>query len=383
MHMNRRQFLQVSAGVGAGLFLGNSLPVHGTIPACGNTFPEKDLNPYLSGHRIIDAHAHPSQFYYGSIPIPRDKEDESSTVKQLCEFGVEASVFAAAGDCVARGIKLWTDNFTDDFDATVFQLSNISDYLNDITIADRTADIPNYTATGVKPGAIMAIEGGEALMGNPNNVDYFHLHHYVRAITLVHRTLNSHPHVLGDQMTDNEVHGGLSPLGHQVIPRMINLNMIIDVAHASRNTLLGVCEIAEGAGVPVIDSHTSLLRDYYFWAKFGYSRFRTLSEMEAVARTGGVVCTWPLQCIMSCAHERVDVDDWAAEIEYLMTRLGPDHVGLGTDGGGRIPGLVDGYINIKHLSNLAYAMADHGLSSADIHAYMGGNILRVLSQVLR
>lgn len=76
------------------------------------------------------------------------------------------------------------------------------------------------------------------------------------------------------------------------------------------------------------------------------------------------------------------VDDWAAEIDYLMTRLGPDHVGLGTDGGGRLPGLVDGYINIKHLSNLAYAMADRGLSPADIHAYMGGNILRVLSQVL-
>lgn len=69
--------------------------------------------------------------------------------KQFCEFGVEASVFAAVGDCVARGITLWTNNFADDFDATVFQLSNISDYLNDITIADRAADIPNYSATGV------------------------------------------------------------------------------------------------------------------------------------------------------------------------------------------------------------------------------------------
>lgn len=65
-----------------------------------------------------------------------------------------------------------------------------------------------------------------------------------------------------------------------------------------------------------------------------------------------------------------------------MVHLGPDHVGLGTDGGGRLPGLVDGYINITHLSNLAYAMADRGMSAAHIHAYMGGNLLRVLNQVL-
>ena len=383
MSMNRRQFLQVSAGVGASLVLGDSLPVQGAIPACGTTPPGKDTNPYLSGHRIIDAHAHPSQFYYGRLGVPKLDEDESSTVLQLCEFGVEASAFAAVGDCVARGIPLWQKNFADDFDATVFQLSHISDYLSDITRVRLASDIPSYSATGVKPGAIMAIEGGEALVGNPYNVDYFHQNHYVRMITLTHRTKNTHPHTLGDQMSGTVVHNGLSPLGQQVLDRMIQLNMIIDVAHASRNTLLHVCEIVQGTELPVIDSHTSLLRDHYLFATLGNSRLRTLSEMEAVVNTGGVVCTWPLQCIASCDGDRINVEDWAEEIEYLMVHLGPDHVGLGTDGGGRLPGLVDGYINITHLDNLAHAMADRGMSAAHIHAYMGGNLMRVINQVLR
>jgi len=381
MSMNRRQFLQVSAGAGASLVLGNSMPGHSAIPACGTTPPGKDSNPYLSGHRIIDAHAHPSQFYFGRLGIPIKEMDESSTVKQLCVFGVEASGFSAVGDSVARGIKLWKENFTDDFDATVFQLSHISDYLSDITLIGQASDIPNYSTFGVKPGAIMAIEGGEALVGDHNNVKYFYTNHDVRMITLTHRNSNSHQHALGDQMSKIAVHNGLSPLGQQVLERMIDLNMIVDVAHASRNTLLNVCEIT--GDYPVIDSHTSLLRDNYHWAKVGYSRLRTLNEMEAVANTGGVVCTWPLQCIASCDNDRIDVHDWAEEIEYLMTHLGSDHVGLGTDGGGQLPALVDGFINITHLSNLAYAMADRGMSDADIHAYMGGNLLRVINQVLK
>ena len=377
MSMNRRQFLQVSAGIGAGFVLGNSLPAYGTIPACGNTAPEKDLNPYLSGHRIIDAHAHPSLFHLGNSPHYRD---DSSTVEQLCEFGVEASVFAAVGDYVACCGGMM--HLGDDFNATAYQLSNIANFLNNVTIIDRFPDIPNYSANGVKPGALMAIEGGQALMGDPDNVNYFHQHHYVRMITLVHYTPNNHPDSLGDQMTDNEVHGGLSSLGLQVLERMIQLNMVIDVAHTSTKTLLEVCAIAQSAGVPVIDSHTSLLRDYYSLPSSGFTRMRSLAEMEAVSNTGGVVCTWPLRCDSSCAGERARIEGWAAEIEYMIAHLGPDHVGLGSDGGGRLPGLVDGYQNIKNLNGLAYELAGRGLSYADIHAYMGANMLRVLNQVL-
>ena len=377
MAMNRRQFLQVSAGMGAGLVLGNSRSAHGIIPACGITPPQKDKNRFLAGHRIIDAHAHPSQFFYGGTP---PVIDDSSTVEQLCEFGVEASTFAAVGDFVARGVGM--TSLGNDFNATRYQLSNITPYLSDIIIVDRAADLPSYDPGGVKPGAIMAIEGGEALVGNPDHLNDFYFDHYVRMITLVHYTSNSHPLVLGDQMTDFDYHNGLSPLGLQVIERMIDMNMIIDVAHASKKTLLEVCNIARSAGVPVIDSHTSLWRSYYTPPPSGFIRMRTLYEMEAVARTGGVVCTWPLKCDKGCAGERVDLAGWAAEIDYLIQSLGVDHVGLGTDGGGVLPFRLVGYKNIKDLNGLAENMAAQGLSYAEIHAYMGDNIARILNQVL-
>lgn len=378
MKMNRRQFLQTSAGIGASLLLGNSLPVHGAIPSCGNVPPGKDSNFHLNSVRIIDAHAHPSMFHFG-IGNYTPYVNESSTVDQLCGFGVETSVFAAIGDMQAayNGMA----SFNSDFFATKYQLSNISSFSGDVKIIKKASDIPNYNASGVKPGALMAIEGGQALMGDVNNVNHFHQYDNVRMITLMHYTPSDHPHSLGDIMTAPPFHGGLSPLGEQVLLRMIDLNMVIDVAHASADTLFEVCLIAQKEGVPVIDSHTSLLRSSYT-LPLQYARMRSLGEMQAVASTGGVVCTWPLQCVLFCNYERVTIEDWAAEIEELIHQLGSKHVGLGTDGGGNLPARVDGYLDITNLNFLADELYNLGLSSSDIQDFMGGNVARVLNQVL-
>jgi microsomal dipeptidase-like Zn-dependent dipeptidase len=88
------------------------------------------------------------------------------------------------------------------------------------------------------------------------------------------------------------------------------------------------------------------------------------------------------RCDTGCHSERINIDHWAAEIEFLMTHLGPAHVALGTDGGGRLPKRVYGFSDMRDLGILANAMAAHGISSSDIYAYMGGNIYNLLSQVL-
>jgi microsomal dipeptidase-like Zn-dependent dipeptidase len=70
--------------------------------------------------------------------------------------------------------------------------------------------------------------------------------------------------------------------------------------------------------------------------------------------------------------------DWATEILEMKKRLGMEHVGLGTDGGGGLPKLIEGYRDIKDLVHLAAAMEEVGLSQEDIRAYMGGNFYRIL-----
>ena len=66
----------------------------------------------------------------------------------------------------------------------------------------------------------------------------------------------------------------------------------------------------------------------------------------------------------------------------MKTRLGMDPVGLGTDGGGNIPSLIDGYREVSDLVHLVAAMQEVGLSPVDIKSYMGENLYRLLQQCI-
>jgi len=61
----------------------------------------------------------------------------------------------------------------------------------------------------------------------------------------------------------------------------------------------------------------------------------------------------------------------------MKKRIGMEHVGLGTDGGGHLPARIKGYSDVRDLRKLAQAMTEVGLTREDIAAYMGGNFLRV------
>lgn len=50
--------------------------------------------------------------------------------------------------------------------------------------------------------------------------------------------------------------------------------------------------------------------------------------------------------------------DWAGEILEMKRGLGMEHVGLGTDGGGHLPKLIDGYRDVCDLTKLVVAMKE-------------------------
>ena len=152
---------------------------------------------------------------------------------------------------------------------------------------------------------------------------------------------------------------------------MEEIGMVVDVAHAGPTTFRDILSVVTK---PVIDSHTNPCAGDH-----ERSRMRPWKEMELVARTGGVTCTWPY------AYKtlpRKTVADWAKEIVEMKQNLGIEHVGLGTDGGGNIVNLVEGYRDERDIGNLAAAMLEVGLSKDDVAAYMGGNVLRVLKQCI-
>jgi microsomal dipeptidase-like Zn-dependent dipeptidase len=100
--------------------------------------------------------------------------------------------------------------------------------------------------------------------------------------------------------------------------------------------------------------------------------------MEWVAKTGGMIGTWPL-----AAGQKKTLRDWAEEICAMKSRLGMAHIGLGTDGGGRLPKTVEGYANIKDLHKLATTLTEVGLGQEDLRAFLGGNLERVVRAILK
>jgi membrane dipeptidase len=283
------------------------------------------------------------------------------------QMGMVVSSFSAVGDKVKydgmSGMPL---------NNTMGQLRKVINYeeKKKIQLIRKTSDIPLSLGTNDALRAIMAIEGGDALEGEIKNLDKF----YQYGVRMI-RVLHDHNNEIGfNQRSYSD--GPLTPFGFQVVERMNELGMIIDVAHSKTLTLRG---IAQASAAPIIDSHTNPL-------PFGFqpskpTRLRTWAEIEDIAKTGGIICTWPL-AYSNGSRPRTTLGDWAKEIVEIKTRLGIEHVGLGTDGGGNLPQLVKGWKSILSLPRLIEAMREAGLSQDDFYAYAGGNLLRVLNQCL-
>ncbi len=353
--MNRRQFLKALGLTPLALGAGNAL-----------LFADTREDP-LRGLRVIDAHAHPERYLSEG-----QRPENSSTVRVMTEMGMAASVFSAVGDRVflSGGQLAGTE-----FDNTKIQLDH---WMNGVVrpgkakLVLKSSDIPQAPKPGDAPGCILAIEGGDALGGNPARVNEVY-GYGVRMITLIHFS-NNH---LGDCMQDlgspglRPRNGGLTAAGRKVIERMQELGMVVDAAHADSRTLKQIADITR---LPIVDSHGNPCA---LAETNRCGRFRTWKDMEVIAKTGGVVCTWTWGMTQGKTR-RETFRDWAAEIMEMKRRIGMEHVGLGTDGGGGIPRFVKGYRDIRDLAHLAAAMQETGFTREEIAAYMGGNTCRVL-----
>ena len=102
-----------------------------------------------------------------------------------------------------------------------------------------------------------------------------------------------------------------------------------------------------------------------------------------ITETGGIVCTWPFGWYVDESHHRMSFLDWAKENLEIAREIGIEHKGLGTDGGGQLPQLIEEYGSILDLPKLVEAMDEVGFKRKEIGAYMGGNLFRVVKECIR
>ena len=157
----------------------------------------------------------------------------------------------------------------------------------------------------------------------------------------------------------------LTPIGRQWLRRMENKGMLVDVAHVSPATLQMV---VDNATRPVVASHTGM--------RGACDRPRNLTDEEArgIAATGGLIGIG----FWREAVCDVSVDAIVRSIRYAVGVVGVDHVAFGSNFDGGAPTPVDA----AGLAHLTHGLTAAGFSDEDIAKIAGGNVLRVLRQVL-
>ena len=353
--MKRRQFLSICSVAGLAALLNDSSSAFGQEPLA---MAPDDLRGLL----IIDPHAHPEQMH-GS----RRYDPTTPSLSMLKSAGVALCAFSAVGD--ATFFRGGSGTPFNDTQAQLGRARRLAEK-GELQLVLGRGDLQALKPAPDVPFGLLAIEGGDALEGSLENLDAF-FRDGVRMMTLVHERDNEIGH---NQRSDTD--GPLTPFGAQVVEHMNELGMLVDVAHAKTATLKSVTEVAK---MPIIDSHTGPFLPGEEGR--GSRRLRSWQEMEWIAGTGGVVCTWPFG-FSGRRSERTTLRHWAAEVMRMKSRLGIEHCGLGTDGGGGLPQVVEGWESIASLPALARALRDAGLSANDLAAFVGGNVVRVLDRCL-
>jgi membrane dipeptidase len=189
---------------------------------------------------------------------------------------------------------------------------------------------------------------------------------------------------------------------------------MIDVSHASRKTMLDVTELSEA---PIIASHSGA------GALADVSRNLNDEQLLALKENGGVIQVVALGgflmedppekvAAIQALREELGITDWAAyrsmteeeraavqarmaeveaqwpqadvstmvdHIDHVVSLIGIDHVGVGTDfdGGGGIPGFNDA----SEALNVTVELLRRGYTEEEITKIWGGNTLRVWREV--
>ncbi|MEM0167724.1 MAG: membrane dipeptidase [Thermoplasmatales archaeon] len=223
--------------------------------------------------------------------------------------------------------------------------------INEIVVV-RNAD--DLMKKGVK--MLLSLEGTDCLR---NPYDLYLLHDLgLRNIGL---TWNYDTKFAAAAMSKKDY--GLTGFGEELIEIADKSGIIIDLAHASKRTILDTCEVTKK---PVINSHSN--------SKSVYDNIRNLDDesIQAIADTDGVI---GVTAIKGTLGEEPSIDDIVTHMEYIGDNFGWRHVALGTDFLG-INETPKGFENVLKIEQLAEKL---GSRSEQV---LWENPLRVIKSIL-
>ena len=272
-------------------------------------------------------------------------------------------------------------------------------------VALSPADIEDQFSKGLI-SLPLGMENGSPIEGDLDNLQHF-FDRGIRYITLAHSKSN---HIADSSYDENKRWKGLSDFGKEVVAEMNRLGMMIDISHVSDGAFDQVIDLSQA---PVIASHSSAR---HFTPDFE----RNMSDemIQKLAANGGVIMINFGSTFISAKsreyskkrsdaykaylvedeHEDsdplnekfrkdydaenggfpfADIGDVLDHFDHVVSLVGIDFVGIGSDFDGVGDSLPTGLKDVSSYPNLVHGFLQRGYSEEDITKILGGNLLRV------
>jgi membrane dipeptidase len=287
-------------------------------------------------------------------------------------------------------------------DAYTTSVASISKMLNQIAMyPDRMMLIrgPNDVEQAKKQGklgVLINFQNSAAIGLDLKNLDTF----YDMGLRQIQLTFNWRNWV-GDGCTER-TQAGLSYFGVDMVHRMNELGMLVDVSHTGYQSTLDAIEVSKG---PIVFSHANCK------TVCDHPRNKTDDQIKALAAKGGVM---GLTCFNWFVSNKPisTLDDVLDHYDYMMKLVGADHIGIGSDFSvaawagrapdaeweqhmrlygereakvlkSRFPPYIDAVNGPQRYHVIAQGLRKRGFSTGDIEKILGLNFLRVYKQVLK
>jgi membrane dipeptidase len=261
-----------------------------------------------------------------------------------------------------------------------------------------------------KLGCMMGVEGGHMMEEDLANLDRFYKRG-VRYMTLTWNNSTSWATSAFDETykKDSLAHKGLTEFGKQVVKRMNELGMLVDLSHVGEQTFWDAINISTK---PVIASHSCA------YSLCPVPRNLKDDQIKAIGKNGGVIdlnfysgfvdsnYAKRKDAFIAAHRQEADslknlkwagyeIEEWMAKrypaeveayrptlsqlldhLDYIVRMIGVDHVGLGSDFDGieSAPKPLD---DVTAFPLVTKALLERGYSKNDVEKILGGNFIRV------
>lgn len=215
--------------------------------------------------------------------------------------------------------------------------------------------------------ALLTVEDGVFVDGKMERIEEIY-DMGVRLLTIMWGYENTMGYPCSD---DPEIHmKGLKPFGIEVVEKMNDLGMIVDVSHMSEG---GFYDVAKYSKKPFVASHScarSLCNN---------KRNLTDDQLKTLGNAGGFVGVNFERSFLKEGSEHATIDQVISHLEYMKNKAGIDAIGFGSD----FDGIEDNgeFVNYSGFTKLLNKMEGH-FTDDEIDKICNLNAMRLIKEVI-